>query len=471
MSAPFFIVEDFDPSINYHEGTVVSLTPTASYQLEKNNIPYQIPEDFYSEKDLRLKEESYFFEQLKWFHQLDETLMKGILLAQEHHILLARSYYRRIKYLMDTLVIQSAFVHGLLKQAQYGKIIYVKKKMDKSLPKEFALFGRTDNEISFLDLFQIHSPLYSSISFSVSWTTSNSSREMKFRNDSVLKKYGMRGILKAKTLIIRIGHFIVDCFRRLGHVDNQRVRNKNIFFLSSGDPHQDIPLEALRREGACIFNLSKGDIYSFWGILRRHVFHFDKVHSKTSGSLWRECAEVSRQIQDQDHLFDFINQHCQGDVKKIFAPYLLHFVRETCPQMLSQAIQMRNFYEREKINCIVAREGNEIWNATALIACQMLPNKVVSVGIQHGIKIYDDKVWEMTDLDPFDYYLASDSFSEEKYQGILNNNTYIRSCQVVQSPHFLTSIRNQSKKNSSPCGWKKTDFVPTSKRCSTTEKF
>jgi len=423
-----YLVEAFDPTFDYSGGEVVSLMPEVSYECGRLSIPYTLLDDYYDEAKLREGEDSYFQNQLQWFKDFDFFLSSHISFAKENNISLSTAYYRRIKYFTDSLAIQSFMMRSLLNQisqrSSSAKLVYVRKEDRAERLYDLEKYGQKDDDTFFFQLFSLLVPEYSSISYSFHEFEEVQKSETKPRfNNSFIKE-----VLKQIKHIIQF-----ETWRKKPLLQASGIR---ALFMSVGTDRMDMPLKRLMDKGADIYVYSKESIYDLNTFFRRKCISFNDRHDVQIES---DCTLAAKELHNEKQLFQFVNDKCGFDVFTISFPFLSNFVKETCSKMLTNAIQLKRLFDAEGIDFVIANEGKNFWNACALIASQMKP-EVITVGIQHGIKLHEDKVWEMTDLDPFDHYLTTDTFSEEDYKRV-SNNAYLSPTEIKQSSHFLQSLK------------------------------
>ncbi|NQT90609.1 MAG: hypothetical protein HQ558_05085, partial [Candidatus Omnitrophica bacterium] len=120
----FYLIEEYDASLDYKDGNAISLTPQASYRLGREGKEYSIIEDFYSEQEMRSREEPYFFRQLEWIARFDGFLKERIDFCRQNNIGVAHAYYSKLKYFIDSIVVQSFIMSEFLKNSGAKEIIY-----------------------------------------------------------------------------------------------------------------------------------------------------------------------------------------------------------------------------------------------------------------------------------------------------------------------------------------------------------
>ena len=128
MCLKYYLLEDFDPDLDFGHNKIVALNPVPMSELRKRNIAYTIPEDYYDEKQLRQNEKNFFQEELDWFSSFDALIKKHVFFCRENHISLARTFYNRIKYFTNSLLIQCSIISTLVQviSESAGHIVYVK---------------------------------------------------------------------------------------------------------------------------------------------------------------------------------------------------------------------------------------------------------------------------------------------------------------------------------------------------------
>ncbi|MBI4971497.1 MAG: hypothetical protein HZC17_06640 [Candidatus Omnitrophica bacterium] len=445
----YYIVEEFDPTFDYNGGKVISVMPEVSYEMARRGVSYSILEDYYDEKELRANEEKYFYDQLKWFESIDVFLSKNISFVAKHKLLLARFYYRRLKYFFDSLAIQAFIVHSVLKSLPSAKVFYfVSSENVAENNNLLESYGRSDKETYFSRLFQKFAMLYPHIKFEL--------REVTAACGLDSRSHGGRAAVSSFDLIpkrikgaLRFGHRYFRYKKWKKWFGDNRVKEKTGFlFLNTGDDRTDIPLKSLMWAGMPVYYRMPDGIYRMDQLIETKVLDFsdqweDELQVK------KECQTAANLIVSQSELLDFVRDACSADVGEFVVPYLRQFISQICPGMILNYFRFKKMFSGNSISFVFANDGNEPVNASALLAAQQ-SGMVQSVCIQHGMKVYEDKVWEMTDLDPFDYCLTTDGFSEEDFRRV-SGRPYLNACEILQSPHYLTEIkktRSSSKKRS-----------------------
>src|SRR4051812_43471264 len=116
LQQDFILLQDWDRAIELTGKSVISLTPEVSCQLTFANLSYQIPEDFYSEKELRAGEDSFFFEQLEQFNRFDALIQSYVGYCKHNNVMIARLCFNRFKYFLDSVILQCLILDKIVEK-------------------------------------------------------------------------------------------------------------------------------------------------------------------------------------------------------------------------------------------------------------------------------------------------------------------------------------------------------------------
>ncbi|GEM_PF-5304067 len=420
MNQVYYFIEDFDPALDYRDGICVALNPVPLYELRRRGIPYRIMEDFYDEKELRSREGQFFYEELNWFKQFDEWIQERFDYCAKNNLNLATAYYNRIKYFVNSLIIQSYILNSIVKElGADSKILYVKKHGQSPQKKTFRGFRLNEASLSFAEILPVickkHSVNYTFHLFNGYEAQSDKKVSTeKISLKSVVKR--LASIFKSKKSAGKPG--------------------LNVLFLHSGSLILDPAIEIFSKKGGNIF------------------FYREEVLSAEL----EECGRLSRAFtRDGKAIIDWISRHCGFDAADFVLPYFQSFLSDDCSQMIIQARKLRDFYEANKVDYVVSHTSADMISKSALLAAQLRPS-VKTVCIQHGNDVFVDKGKRITEINAFDYFLTMDSLSQKRYAALANEDQ-ASSCQIIQSPHFLNAIRSGIKEGNR--GKKRILYIPT----------
>jgi len=450
MGQTIYLLEDFDPSLDPAAGTFVSLTPQASYQLTRRGIPYGILRDFYDEKELRRGERAYFARQLEWFTEFDSFLKNKIAYCGENGIELARISYNLLKYFVDSLVIQSFISRAVVAKTQGVSVVYVKSSRPAWNSIDDFLYG--EKGTFFSRLIPAMMPQETAHRFTLRKTSPSPVPARRVGLD-VWAKSAMPHSLKD---LFKTGYLRLKYGERSKSFEGSAT---NVLFVHSGSAHLDPVIKEFLKQGADVFCRSGRRIARLGRIGQRGIdFQDGAVYpAKETEELKQACEQAASTLGDGGHgLLEWVSRECGLNIEEIALPFFKNFVARTCFDILARSKRYEAFLRRQDIDYIVSHTSADIESKAALIASKKLG--VRSIGIQHGCDVFVDLNWMMTDLDPFDYYLATDSLSKKKFEAGVTNG-WARPCHVLESPHFLSQVKTRSIP-AAP-GIKNTHRVPT----------
>lgn len=450
MGQTIHLIEDFDPSLSLSDGTFVSLTPQASYQLMRHGIPYGILRDFYDEKELRKDERAYFTRQMEWFAAFDRFLKSKIACCEKNNIELARISYNLLKYFVDSLVIQSYISRAILAKTQGASVVYVKNSRPSWNSIDDFLYG--EKGTFFSRLIPAMMSQEEAHRFALRKTTPSSAPARRVGLDEWAKRTmprSLKNLFKTCYLYFKYGERSKSFERSTA----------NVLFVHSGSVHLDPVIKEFLRQGAEVFCRSGQRITRLGGIGKSGTGLLDgSVYpAKETEELKMVCEQAARAFgNDGRGLLDWVSRECDFNVEEIAQPFFENFIARTCFDILNRSKRYEAFLRHRNIHYVVSHTSADIESKAALIASKKLG--IRSVGIQHGCDVFVDLNWMMTDLDPFDYYLATDSLSKKKFElGITNG--WARPCHILESSHFLSQVKTRSAPVA--YGAKKAHRVPT----------
>lgn len=455
----YYFVEDFDPGLDYQDGRVVSLTPRASHQLLSHGIPYQILEEFYNEAELRKEEQLFFRNELEWIGHFDEFLRKEISYCRMKNLSLAKMYFIHIKYFLDSIIIQTRILRSTLEKvsALGASILYVKKK---DLPKKKTMqYFRTDRRsICFSDLLPLvlkKVPVNCSFHY-IDKIAEDDSSSYKGLFRRVASKLLMRDVFRIVRLFIKY---------RISHLFKRKKKRKaaNVLFSHIGGPHLDPVIKDFAKESSNIYACVENSIYSLSEFKLPSFLGRSVIPSVSELELINECRRASLKLADKDNqLLEWVNQECEGiDIRSFILPYFQSFIEVTCFELIKKSASFEKYYNKRNIQYLITHTSSDITSKSALIAAQNRSD-LKTVCIQHGCQAFEDQTWHITDIDAFDYYVSTDSFSENEFKKCTQYD-YVSNCKIFQSPHYLSQFRNNKniQKNKNLKKIKTVLYIPT----------
>ena len=134
-----YLLEAYNPEIEYDDGIIVALTPEACYHLDKINVEYTIIEDHYCENELFKDRICFLQEQYEWFEHFDWFLKTNLDFLTNSNLNPAQLYSSKIKSnVLDPLIFKARTLGELFDKFEPSKIVFVslprqKNELDESL--------------------------------------------------------------------------------------------------------------------------------------------------------------------------------------------------------------------------------------------------------------------------------------------------------------------------------------------------
>jgi hypothetical protein len=424
-----FFIKDIDSSVIslfHKEDKIISLSPGVSYFLSKNNIKHNILTDYYNEEILRKKEKDYFWRQLKWFEEFDNFIKENISFCKSYNINLARSNYLRIKYFIDTLVINSTILHHFFKANQnLEEIIYVSEPFLQN--KDSSLFNlKYKNKELFCNLLRLFCKYYN-INFS-SYAVSSTKEISK------------------KDILSQSNFFKFQIKKIINFLKYKKFRNFfspskeiKILFMHAGSPDTDYPIKELIKYGIKIYLKEKDKIIEE-GITRK-VIPLPSLEGYSVEKIDKECKKCADILEDNMKLIGWINNESSLDISSVVLPFLKYFIAKDCSYILKDAQKMFNFFKENKIDYVFARGNTTLDSQGTLIASKYMKG-AKSVCLQHSSFCIDSEVFGVFETETYNYIFVRDFLSEGYYKYSLENR-YSTDCKVIKSFHYLKTINKK----------------------------
>ena len=130
-----YILESYDPSLQFDDGVIVALTPEVCYHLDKKGIDYSIIEDHYDEHELFEDRYEYLQDQNVWFRDFDTFLKDNISILNIHGLNLASIYSFHLKNTVDTIIFKSYVLNRLFNKFNPSCVFFVTLQPKEKLIK------------------------------------------------------------------------------------------------------------------------------------------------------------------------------------------------------------------------------------------------------------------------------------------------------------------------------------------------
>jgi hypothetical protein len=212
---------------------------------------------------------------------------------------------------------------------------------------------------------------------------------------------------------------------------------KSALVLHAGSSSMDELVRELIMEGWDIF-LHEGDSLVRLGDLSCKKIDLTapplESFQKTEICNVLDRAEIINRI-DLLHGFDL-------RIKELVVPYLVEFIRKTCPEVLSYSEAIAEIMDEKDIRCCFMRDSTAKDSISTIIAADK-SDDVRKIGLQHGNSALDMKEWHITELAGFNEYLTMESVSREYFENASRQDYANNECRVEEASHYLENIKRR----------------------------
>ena len=432
-----YLLEAYDPNIQFDDGAVVALTPEVCYHLDKNRIDYNIIDDFYDEDDIFEDRYAFLEDQRNWFEDFDNFLKENVGALNRYDFNLASTYSTYIKTnIVDLIILKSYILKSLFNELNPSCVIFVTLPLnEKVLTDNLRYSGKS----IYAQLIPLLCKKYS-IPLTELW--GYSAKDVK--NVTSRRSKTFRGIWKYIPGILKIMGSIFSKKKQSGTL--------NILQLNFSYNGLDVIKNGFIR-GHNVYLLSGNRIFKFYRLGIR-IFDIEYKSYGTENVLndWNQAA----QLLETHELIKWINEKCSLDVSDIVLPNLKHFILNVCPDLLRHYMAFIAFYERESISIVVSPYMQSTIELGAIAAANKYGH-TKTMCVEHGDDIFTNLFWRLKELTNFDVLVVSDKENKRYLESICNQyntRTNVYSISERMSPIIKIGdlrktgkFNNLSKKN------------------------
>ena len=438
----YYFIEDYSPNIDISGGTVISLLPDVSYKLGCRGISYKILEEYYDESALRKDEDKYFFEQLEWIEEFDRFLKENIKLCDELSLNITRAYFNSIKYLVDTLVIQSYIAKKFIENNNGCEITYIYDASKGPQAREIHRYNSSERTKFFQQIFSVLSEekdssfKFEEIGFAGEGFSGKPVHPDRGTNGESFRSF-VRKVIKSGYHMLKYKKY-TSYFNLLSRAQQYK---RNVLFLHTSTIVPDHLARQFLRKGCNVYYLSDDVVYSMNDMFEKPVFSFKHMcEDSYYKSIKAETDLLSSTFGGKSSLVEWVNGKCGFDATQLILPYLKYFIEDVCSEILFKSKQFIAFYRDLDIDMVVATNASDNNSKSALIAAKK--TNIDRIGFQHGTDIYNNRNWHINDIDNFDYYFTFEPLAEERFKKAVCLD-YVNNTKIFQMSYRLTNTRTK----------------------------
>jgi len=430
----YYLLEEYSGIDEPHKANIMALTPQAALKLDVNGLAYTTIDDYYSEKELKSKEDEFFIRQLGWIDNLDAVIKDNLGFCGLRDIALFRKiYYFPFKHIIDHIIIEAYMLKGFIEKVKPKEIVYVYNSRKRENP--LNLYHWIDNGTNFYkELLSIIAPKYGFSVSSVDVSDKERAADAKPEKIRLPRRLYVNARSFVKAIFLSFKHAkYKSALKRISHNKNKL----NVLFLHSGCEPHDFLIKDFLNKGANIF-VKEGDAVFFENpILRKKVLALS-ISNDDKELIEKTASEIKKilpQIYTKGKLFEWVSQECALDVTAVLKPFMDYFFESTLTRSIIESKKLARFYKENNIDFIAARAGTDEDPVTALLGANY-DNKVKSVCFEHSCGAPDFKLLCICEAGMFDVYFATDDLSMKYFQE--EAPLYIKNrCLVFQEPYIF----------------------------------
>ncbi len=443
-TAPLLLIEDLPEGTVLSEASqIISVSPEASLALLQRGIPYTILEDYYAEKDLLKFDDAYFLGQIQWMDQLQDYLARKIPMVEEKGFKLIRSQYYHVKYVLDSFVSAAFIFQSLIEKLNPKTIEYVSCRDLEKEPLTQRIYALEVNDRRYE--WPVLNKICRERGISIRRTVLKISQGETLR-PAVGKEARASGVLRQNLTAI------YDWVRypKAARLFSRQTDYKRLSCLFLHAYKRDVgqTLKSLIRRGSRVFLKKGAAVFEVSHFLSRKVLDMEPAIADLRFQLQPAFTAAADGLGAQEFFWDGFKTRAGVDLRDLLIPCLAQFISETCCEAAAEALLLRDFCVREKINYVIARSATEQISLSALLAADSI-QKTVKVCFQHGADSRISKVLLKSESDPFDIYFTIDSDSR-RFMEASQKEAYLKPCRVFEYADFLRTFRKPQTVNPNP---------------------
>lgn len=402
-----YLLESYPPNLEFNkDSTVIALTPEACYQMDKADVKYSIPEDYYSQHDLQPSKE-YQDALNQWIARIDKVLYEYVEEVQQYNLKLAEIYSFYFQYrVLDQLFARCYMVNKMLEALKPSKVIFATQDSSstvlndtfqstgqsyyhqivlsickqRSLPIEYISSNKRGKQHSVIAFNPGQSAILKNMFFEYKYLTSYTQKQANHKLNIFLPK------------TVHMGFDFIAHAVKCGH---------NVYGLNSA-----------------VYDIPYVTSYTHLGIRKYTELHvLPKVFENTN------------KILGQSELCIWFNELFQADVSKIILPRLRFFILDICPLVIAYYKVFIQFYKQANITTLIMPHDTSPHETAALLAANDLALNTVC--IVHGDNVCDVRGWGEREVKNYKTIIISNSERKPYYEQLGAKKVYV-------SPHRLS---------------------------------
>ncbi|OGW83085.1 MAG: hypothetical protein A3C47_04675 [Omnitrophica bacterium RIFCSPHIGHO2_02_FULL_51_18] len=421
---------------SYPADMVISLSPEASFDFERQGVPYRLMSDFYRETDLfgQPHSKAYFDSQMEFMAGMDALFQRHSRICREFGIPLFSISFLKAKYAMDTVNVNGWIAQRffdanpninsltlLMGHGAAGEIspsIFAFRASQKAVHAEVlkGICKRRQIQFKIIDA-AAKQP-----------SDSSASPSLRRQAEEMAKDW------------LKIPYYYLS-YRKL--FQSHAGSSQSLLFLHHGAYEIDHFIRQAVSNGIRVF-VKEGHRIVLENSILRTAYAVDG--EEQSGGLREELIRCAEEIRQGEGLWvSELNAAClwEGSAD-VLRPLFARYAENEAFHILSTAQVWKRCLVENRIDAILARGNTDPESLAILIAAKYLHSKK-TICIQHAPSALEGEAMSVYDSVGFDYLLARDPVTHTYFKGWGRNES-----QLGWSGHYFNHLREKSRKQAGP---------------------
>lgn len=445
----------------------VALTPEAVAWLQNDNIDFITLEAFYTSAEIRGDEEGYTQDQIQWFEQFDGYIQSVYPYAKRQNLKLASVFHVNFKYLVDDIILCSRMLKNFIESTKPTKLWVSPNYLNKKI-----LLGHNIIPVNASVLSK--AVRYACRHFNIDYEEldyTDRGEKLRVGIEKYVNEVGVSRVSfkkrVAKIMPAQFVSFVMD-LRKQGNyfkiwqtMSNCSIKRGKILFVQYDNAIHEFCVD-LKKAGFNVLLKEGNKIKGFgdppW--VSQGNLEFNNEHDVDSIEV---ISDKELNLFLKGPITQWINEQCAGaDYRELMDEFFSVFLREYCPLMMRKVENYIQFFDKHEIDYIAAHmytlaelnvKGDKVvsLDVYAMLAAVDSTNKTKSIGVSHGVDVYENKSRFFQLTYQFDIYLFASKAeveSEEAFKRLFN-------CEkpMLAYTHYLRKARIKTMSTVKPYDW------------------
>jgi len=220
------------------------------------------------------------------------------------------------------------------------------------------------------------------------------------------------------------------------------VQERSILFSHGGAIEIDVLIRDAIRSGYNTYIMEKNSVILESGMWRnqRLTIHKDSIQIP---SLLRELNESSTSLlSEMNQLLGEMKEKYPFDCADVLKPYLAHFLKKDCFDILNRAVSVKKGIERLGIHTVYVRANTDKESLALLVAAKHM-TEAKAVCVQHASTALEGDSMSQYDTLTYDLVMSRDPITHSYLVDHMKKRKRI-SPKIVMSSHYLKEIRKKN---------------------------